>query len=1090
MMLSPFEHPDWYKALTLSERAATVRRSSGSAPVVDDALAERRLNRWRTQEPFSQDGFFGRRLALDGLSEEEFRILLGEPAEAVRERAAETPAWLTALAEAFTHPAPERFPATPPGSPTLGFLNLVRPLLDRAYSRLLTGLRVITTRYPGAPFEAETVGPLLAMNLPPSLLLLMNRTLVVELQITRQQGRLAGETPEERFRSFVESLCEPETALAILRQYPILARGLVETVERWVAVSLEILERLAADWSDVRSLFAPADEPGVLAEVRTGMGDSHRGGRSVVRFRFASGLRLIYKPRRLGVEKAFQDLLAWTASRGFAPGFRILRLLDRGDYGWVEFAEAGPCEDEEAVRRFYRRQGGYLALLWLLDAVDFHWENLIAAGEDPVLVDLETMFGPRRQELGTAVDEARVGRVLEKTVLTTGLLPSRIWAEGGNEGVDLSGLAGNGGQTLPAILRPEDAGTDEMRFSLQPIELPAANNLPTVRGEAVTVSRYVDDVVDGFDRMARLFLENRGELAAPGGPLDAFAATEVRVIVRPTRSYSRVFFDSFHPYAVGDALERDRLLDRLWSPAGENATLAPLILAERRDLLRGDIPLFTARPGGRALWASDGEVFADLQPDAGLARVIRRLERLDERELVRQSWLVHNSLAALDLSREPQASHALGESSPPSPRELLAAAVAVGERLAAIALCGPRDAHWLSAQTIGAGTSWLLQPAGLDLYLGLPGIALFLAWLGRIAGEDRFTGLARAAAVTMQDKVQRRRQLLPNLGAYTGWGGLVWVLSHLGVLWGDEELLAEAARIAQVEISPAIPQDASHDLIAGASGCLISLLTLHEVRPSDRLLDTAVQCGERLLAQARPLARGLAWPLESAGPTPLLGLAHGVAGIAWPLLRLAAVTGDGRFHETALGGLEYERSLYDPEKRNWPDLRDGAALEDATEPHFMWAWCHGAPGVGLGRLAGLPYLDDAAVRAEIEVAVESTIENGFGRNHCLCHGDLGNLELVTLAAERMDRPDWAGRAGRIAGGVLAGIRERGWLFGLPGRTEPPGLMTGLAGIGYGLLRLAAPARVPSVTILEGPRCRCDWIHGGNDPVRREEGVEA
>ena len=192
-------------------------------------------------------------------------------------------------------------------------------------------------------------------------------------------------------------------------------------------------------------------------------------------------------------------------------------------------------------------------------------------------------------------------------------------------------------------------------------------------------------------------------------------------------------------------------------------------------------------------------------------------------------------------------------------------------------------------------------------------------------------------------------------------------------------------------------------------------------------------------------------------------------GIAWPLLRLAALTGDGRFREAALGGLEYERSLYRPDKRNWPDLREGATFEGAVEPHFMWAWCHGAAGIGLGRLAGLPYLDDDDVRSEIEIAVESTIENGFGRNHCLCHGDLGNLEVVTLAAERLGRQDWSQRAGRLAGGILAGIRERGWLFGIPGRTEPPGLMIGLAGIGYVLLRLAAPERVPSVVILEGPR---------------------
>ncbi|HSG39941.1 MAG TPA: type 2 lanthipeptide synthetase LanM, partial [Thermoanaerobaculia bacterium] len=560
------------------------------------------------------------------------------------------------------------------------------------------------------------------------------------------------------------------------------------------------------------------------------------------------------------------------------------------------------------------------------------------------------------------------------------------------------------------------------------------------------------------------FLEHRDELGGPGGPLDGFANAEVRVIVRPTRSYALLLFESFHPYALGDGLDRDRLLDRLWLAARETPTLERVIPAERRDLLRGDIPMFTTRPGTRYIWSSDGERFPDLQPDSGLERVRRRLERLDEGELTRQAWLVHNSLATIDLLRGEHPSYDFREVPPPSRDEILAAAVDIGRRLEEIAFRGPRDAHWFAPDTVG--NTWTLRPAGLDLYVGIPGITLFLAHLGSVTGEDRFTGLAREATVTFRDQI--RRIQMSGIGAYTGWGSVVWTLTHLGALWEDEELLAEAERVAFEEIPPRIPDDECSDLIGGASGCLISLLTLHGVRPSERLLEVAVQCGERLLARALPMERGLAWHLAVAGPTPLAGLSHGAAGIAWPLLRLAALTGDSRFREAALGGLQYERSLYRPDKRNWPDLRNGTVPEEAPEPHFMWAWCHGAPGIGLGRLAGLPWLDDAIIREEIGNAVESTFENGFGRNHSLCHGDLGNLELVTLAAEKLNRPDWAERAGRIAGGILAGLRERGPLFGLPGRTEPPGLMTGLAGIGYGLLRLAAPERVPSVLILEGP----------------------
>jgi type 2 lantibiotic biosynthesis protein LanM len=1065
-----FSFSDWYKALTLSERASALARSPGRNAEADDALADRRLDRWREQEPFSQDGYFARRLALDGLTEAGLHTLLGEPTAAVRERESASPAWLLTLEEAFRRPAPETFPAVPSESPSIGFLDAVRPLLDTAYSRLVDGIREIGKRYPGSPFDASTAGPLLAANLPSSLLLRMSRTMVLELQLARRQGQLAGETPEERFRSFVESLRTPEVALAILRQYPVLARMVVETLDRWKEVSLELLERLAADWTDLLALFAPDRSPGALVGVRTGLGDPHRCGRSVTLFRFSSGLRLIYKPKPLRVEVAFQDLLRWLGRKGFQPGFRTLRVLDRGRYGWIEFVEAGPCADEGAVRRFYRRQGGYLALLWLLEAVDIHWENLIAAGEHPVLVDLETLFQPRIHELGKEVDEARGGRVLEKTALTTGLLPSRAWIEGEGEGVELSGLAGTGGQTAPPALQTAHAGTDEMHYSLQPAKIHAGDNLPTLAGEAVPVSPYLGEVVDGFSCMARLFREHRQEMTAPEGPLAAFAEAEVRVVVRPTRSYALLLFETFHPYMLGDALDRDRLLDRLWLAAREHPVIERLMLAERDDLLHGDIPMFTTRPGTRDVWSWDGRRFADLQPDSGLERVSDRLASLDEGELSRQAWLVHNSLASLDLQLGSPAWYDFRPDDPPAGEELLAAAEAVGDRLAALALRGPRDAHWFAPQMVRIGSvHWELQPARLDLHLGLPGIALFLAWLGEILGAPRFTDLARAAVVTMNEQLRYGRKALSTIGAFSGWGGLVWTFTHLSALWGDEPLLAEAERIALEEIPPLVPEDTHSDLVAGASGCLIALLTLHGVRPSDRLAEVAVACGERVLARALPMASGVGWQMVLAGPTPLAGLSHGVAGIAWPLLRLATLTGDRRFHDTALAGLNYERSLYRPDQRNWPDLRQAVTPERTIEPGSMWAWCHGAPGIGLGRLAGLPYLDDETVRGEIETAVESTIENGFGGNHCLCHGDLGNLEVVTMAATRLGRPDWQERSGRLAGGILAGIRERGWLLGLPGRTESPGMMVGLAGIGYGLLRLAAPQRVPSVLVLEGPR---------------------
>jgi lantibiotic modifying enzyme len=112
-------------------------------------------------------------------------------------------------------------------------------------------------------------------------------------------------------------------------------------------------------------------------------------------------------------------------------------------------------------------------------------------------------------------------------------------------------------------------------------------------------------------------------------------------------------------------------------------------------------------------------------------------------------------------------------------------------------------------------------------------------------------------------------------------------------------------------------------------------------------------------------------------------------------------------------------------------------------------------------------LDDAAIRAEIETAVQTTIARGFGASHSLCHGDLGNPELLQQASEALGSQERS-QLDRLTVTILESIDRLGWLCGSPIRVESTGLMTGLAGSGYGLLRRAEPTRVPSVLTLSPP----------------------
>jgi type 2 lantibiotic biosynthesis protein LanM len=1054
---------EWTAALTLRER-----RSDGRTPgVFDPARARRRLDRWRALPGFEAGELFERRLAADDLSVETLLALLGESSRDLAARVAAEPPWLRQIRAAYSAPPaaePLPWPIRSPDDRT-ELLALVEPLARAGLDRVRA--------------EVGDLAHLFLAALADRLRVLWVRVLVVELQAARMEGVLDGDTPAERYRSFVGRLRDPAVALGVLRRYPVLARDAARRVRQWETASLELVRRLAADHDVIVDRFAGGRDPGELVEVTAGLGDAHRDGRSVAILRFASGLRLVYKPRSLSIDRAFQRLLSWVGERGFEPRYRTLAVLDRGDYGWVEHVAPAPCASRAEVERFYRRQGGYLALLYLLEGTDFHMENLVAAGEHPVLVDLETLFHPQVYVDDPHRPAAAGGRGFHDSVLRIGLLPQRIWGDDEHGGVDLGGLGSADDQLTRPFWTPVDGGTDAMRFEKRPQRVDAGTNRPRLAGgdgAPIGAQCFAEAVEAGFRELYRLLIEHRRVLSAPGGPLAAFAGVEARVVLRPTATYGTLLMESGHPHAAGEALERARLFDRLWSGARSRPWLAAVVPHEIAALERGDVPRFTAHPDSRDLGTDTGERIPDVFPEPGLERARRCLDALSERDLDRQAWLIRASLGILTLESGEggRLATTIEEAQAPPADELVRAAGAIGEHLENLAFREGDDVRWLSSQALGPG-HWALLDAPADLYLGSPGIALFLAHLGKLTGDGGATALAAAALATVRRGLDGTPPEALAIGAFNGWGGLIHAFTHLGLLWDEPELLAEAEALA-ARVREGLAADEHHDLLAGAAGALLALLGLDDARPSDAARDAAVACGEHLLARAVPMARGVGWVMKAAGPRPLAGLSHGAAGISLALLHLARRTGDERFHRAALDGLDYERSLYDPERRNWPDLRDGAAelsqVHGEGEEHFMCGWCHGAAGIGLARVASLPLLDDGAEREaaleEIHTAVETTLAEGLQGNHSLCHGALGNLDFLLQAARALDDRRLEERVRRLASGVLRSIERDGWLHGLPRGAEPLGLMVGLAGIGHGLLRLAAPDAVPSLLTLELP----------------------
>jgi lantibiotic modifying enzyme len=186
---------------------------------------------------------------------------------------------------------------------------------------------------------------------------------------------------------------------------------------------------------------------------------------------------------------------------------------------------------------------------------------------------------------------------------------------------------------------------------------------------------------------------------------------------------------------------------------------------------------------------------------------------------------------------------------------LIEEACRVGTRLQELALQEEQHATWIGFAYVNK--IWSLDPLFEDLYGGSSGIILALAYLGSF-GFSEFTELARCAQNTLRTRLENKNEHIRSIGAFDGWSGIIYMLSHLAALWQDAELLSYAGRLLD-RLPGLLDQDKSLDIIGGCAGCIGALLAFERIAGSNKALTVAVQCAERLVAQAQPMEHGAGW---------------------------------------------------------------------------------------------------------------------------------------------------------------------------------------------------------------------------------------
>ncbi len=826
-------------------------------------------------------------------------------------------------------------------------------------------------------------------------------------------------------------------------RFPVLARWLATVTRLLCDNATQLIGRLARDADEIGAeLFG---EPVVaFTSLDLGKSDYHAGATSVaiVGVRLGSGPdALVYKPRSVDAESAMQGLLERLTDDGVI-GFAAHRVLAEDGYGYEQLipSDRNHVGSAAEAARTYEELGGFLAIFHVLGGSDLHYENVIVADGHAFICDCETVLG-----VALRGHEPAAGTVLD-SVYRTGLLEWPL-PPTADIVLRLSGYAGGEAYEVPfALPRLQEGPMLAVRYETGVRVDQEAPNRVHLDGELVEPRDYEDAIVRGFCRVHDWFREtpSAGHFISR-----LFAGTEVRFIARSTQIYAQLLIAVRHPRCLIEPLEVDLVFGRLDEAPHQWDTNGLAGAHEAASLWQLDVPTFSTRATATELLhdhRTPTHVTIERSP---LRLALERIDKLSTDDRLRQIGYISASLSLAEVHSATFVTTALEY------------AHLVADELCTQLEDPARLARWTFAAT-GA------EPEGNvegTLYYGSAGVALFLAYLDACEPDEKLRcGAERALAHSLA-------HVPDGIGAFDGLAGQIYVLAHLHRLWDDPRLLALALGKSR-QVDAVIDEQRDFDVLSGSAGVIAVMLGLTGV--DGEAVAIAHRCARHLLAHAEATQPGLSWPLKHRedATANLTGFAHGSAGIGWALIALGAATGRADYVEAGRQAFAYERLHFDDERRDWYDLRTSVLAMSNGRRHFGNAWCNGAAGIGLSRLASWAALGrtDDGLLGETYLALSATLRNfeSIG-NDTLCHGRSGNCELMLRFARVRDEPAFQLEANTHAQAHWRRLASTpDWPRIDSGHQPLSGLMVGIAGVGMHFLRLAHPDRIPSPLLLDPP----------------------
>ncbi|WP_211263912.1 DUF4135 domain-containing protein [Streptosporangium amethystogenes] len=443
-----------------------------------------------------------------------------------------------------------------------------------------------------------------------------------ELAVAKSAGKLAGADGRERYTDFWRGTDLPER---LADRYPVVAAIVSALIRSSVTAVRSAIERLGQDFPALVTSFPRLAGP--LRSIHLAESDRHAGGGQVIVFEFSGG-RIFYKP----VSPTGTGFLHTFMARLELP-VRLPRILDRGSYGWVEEIQFRACASRSEAQAFWWKSGALLAVCCLLNFVDGHWENVIAAGGDPVLIDTETLlhnfswYGPE----GALTSVFDTGLVEATDAERQGLGRHAAFQVVGSE------------KNTVFVPFPVDDGTDLLAVTFRGTVREVPRNLPVLDGVYQTPGGYLPEILEGFRTVFARVRQIRHDLLSDDSLWDLARNCEGRQVIRTTGYYALLQRLMEQPsLACSWSLVKVELERYLRFP--QQSRYNELVDEELRSLLSCDVPYFLNDPAETSIRLIDGTRRDGFFRSSALEQVMSNIEHWDETFVASQCELLKEHL--------------------------------------------------------------------------------------------------------------------------------------------------------------------------------------------------------------------------------------------------------------------------------------------------------------------------------------------------------------------------------------------------------------------------------------------------------------